>query len=63
MSEAIAHVKDPLKGIDIEDKSLKVVYLKSGTYLIDGEVVSVKYGEGKVQVNDVSNIRKITENE
>ena len=63
MSKAIAHAENPLKGINIEYKSLKVVYLKSGTYLIDGEVVSVKYGEGKVQVNDVSNIRRIIENE
>ena len=63
MSKAITHAEDPLKGIDIEDKSLKVVYLKSGTYLIDDEVVSVKYGEGKVQVNDVLNIRRITDNE
>lgn len=63
MSKAIPHAEVPLKGIDIEDKNLKVVYLKSGKYLIDGEVISVEsYHEDKVQVKDISNIRKITEN-
>lgn len=63
MSKAIAHAEMPLKGIDIEDKNLKVVYLKSGKYLIDREVITVEsYSETKVQVKDVSNIRKITEN-
>ena len=63
MSDAIAHAETPLKGIDIEDKNLKVVYLKSGKYLIDGEVITVEsYSEAKVQVKDVSNIKKITEN-
>lgn len=63
MSDAISHAETPLKGIDIEDKNLKVVYLKSGKYLIDGEVITVEsYSEAKVQVKDVSNIKKITEN-
>lgn len=53
----------PVDGVDIEDKNIKVVYLSSGKYLIDGEVVNVEgYRDTKVQVVDVSNIRKITEN-
>lgn len=50
-------------GVDIEDKNIKVVYLSSGKYLIDGEVVNVNgYEDTKVQVVDATNIRKITEN-
>lgn len=53
----------PVKGVSIEDKDIKVVYLNSGKYLIDGEVVKVEgYSDMKVQVIDASNIRKITEN-
>lgn len=53
----------PVKGVSIEDKDIKVVYLDSGKYLIDGEVVKVEgYRDMKVQVVDASNIRKITEN-
>lgn len=53
----------PCDGIDIEDKNIKVVFLTSGKYLIDGEVVNVSgYGDVKVQVVDATNIRKITEN-
>lgn len=63
MNKEVAPAINPLKGIDIEDKNLKVVYLKSGKYLVDGEVITVEsYSEAKVQVKDVSNIRKITEN-
>ena len=50
-------------GVNIEDKNIKVVYLSSGKYLIDGEVVNVNgYEDTKVQVVDATNIRKITEN-
>lgn len=63
MNKEVAPAINPLKGIDIEDKNLKVVYLKSGKYLVDGEVITVEsYSEAKVQVKDVSNIRIITEN-
>lgn len=63
MNKEVTPAINPLKGIDIEDKNLKVVYLKSGKYLVDGEVITVEsYSEAKVQVKDVSNIRKITEN-
>ena len=56
-------VTPPVEGVDIEDKNIKVVYLDSGKYLIDGEVVKVDgYRDVRVQVIDASNIRKITEN-
>lgn len=56
-------VQDVINGINIEDKNLKIVFLSSGEYLIDGEVVTVSgFNKSKVQVSDISNIREITKN-
>ena len=39
MDKVLVPATPPVKGVSIEDKDIKVVYLNSGKYLIDGEVI------------------------
>lgn len=49
--------------IDIKDLGIKYVNLKGGKYLVDGEVIEIEgyRNNSKVQVKDINNIRKISE--
>ena len=49
--------------IDIKDLGIKYVNLEGGKYLVDGEVIKIEgyRSNSKVQVKDINNIRKISE--
>ena len=49
--------------IDIKDLGIKYVNLEGGKYLVDGEVIKIEgyRNNSKVQVKDINNIRKISE--
>lgn len=54
--------KVEIKAVNVEDLGIMLADLPSGTYLIDGEIVSQSgYNLKRVQVKDVNNIRIVTQ--